>query len=437
MASPRCANVRELLSAHLDGALDPHTRLFIDQHLSSCASCAAEAESLKATVAIAHAVPRLELPEDFHAALVQRARAEAATVAAQARHRRSARVPGLTPGFGAFLSGIGGSFRRKPWQAIAATAAALVLVVWTGAFAYFMGVNVPGFDLFGLKKSDQQTLIGGLDDRGTGSTPGSEGTGNTVGSQPPDMTLGVGGAGGTTGSGATDLGSLTQGAAGRQFILSVYLTIGCDKVSVAKDRAVALAEGAGGFMESLNYWTDANGLTVASLVLRVPATSLAPVLKELRGLGEIVTEQAARADVTAQHIDLTARVSNLRLQEQRLLVLIGRAENLTDLFAIENELSRVRTEIESYESQLRALDEQISLSTVSLTLQPKGTGLFPEASLWQRIVEAFMRSLKWLGQLGGQIVILAATLVGPLVLLALLGYGLYRLVQARRRRMGA
>ena len=433
MASPRCANVRELLSAHLDGVLDPHTRLFIDQHLSSCASCAAEAESLKATVAIAHAVPRLELPEDFHAALVQRAKAEAATVAAQARHRRPARVPG----FGAFLSGIGGSFRRKPWQAIAATAAALVLVVWTGAFAYFMGVNVPGFDLFGLKKSDQQTLIGGLDDRGTGSTPGSEGTGNTVGSMPPDMTLGVGGAGGKTGSGATDLGSLTQGAAGRQFILSVYLTIGCDKVSAAKDRAVATAEGAGGFMESLNYWTDANGLTIASLVLRVPATSLAPVLKELRGLGEIVTEQAARADVTAQHIDLTARVSNLRLQEQRLLVLIGRAENLTDLFAIENELARVRTEIESYESQLRALDEQISLSTVSLTLQPKGTGLFPEASFWQRIVEAFMRSLKWLGRLGGQIVILVATLVAPLALLALLGYSLYRLVQARRRGMGA
>jgi hypothetical protein len=437
MASPRCAKVRELLSAHLDGVLDPHTRLFIDEHLSSCASCAAEAESLKATVAIARTVPRLALPKEFHAALVQRARAEAVTVAAQARHHRSARAPGLAAGFGALMSGIGGSFRRKPWQAIAATAAALVLVVWTGAFASFMGVNVPGFHLLGLDKSDQQTLIGSADDRGTGSLPGSEGTGNTTGSKSPDMALGVGGAGGTTGSGSTDLGSLTQGAAGRQFILSVYLTIGCDKVSAAKDRAVATAEGAGGFMESLNYWTDANGLTVASLVLRVPATSLAPVLKELRGLGEVVTEQAARADVTAQHIDLTARVSNLRLQEQRLLALLGRAENLTDLFAIENELARVRTEIESYDSQLRALDEQISLSTVSLTLQPKGTGLFPEASLWQRIVEAFMRSLKWLGQLGGQIVILLATLVAPLALLALLGYGFYRLVQARRRRMGA
>ena len=169
----------------------------------------------------------------------------------------------------------------------------------------------------------------------------------------------------------------------------------------ARDSVVAAAEGAGGFVESLNYWTDANGVTSANLVLRVPSTSLSTVLERIRPLGRVLAEQASRTDVTAQHIDLTARINNLRLQEQRLLTLLGKAENLGDIFALENELARIRTEIENYEGQLRFLDEQVSLSTISLYLQPTGAGPGPESGFWERLVDAFLKSLSWMGRLAG------------------------------------
>lgn len=451
MSPARCGKVRGLLSAFIDGELSPPSRLMVENHLAGCPACSAEMESLRTVVAMARNMPRPELPADFHAGLVRRIRAEAPAVARA--------VPGshAAASVARLLDGLGEWFRRLPTRRLAYAAAALLIFVWAGSFAYFMGVPIPGADLLGLRSPGQEgSAPQGMGGAGIGAEPGAPpgATGYSGDFAATDKAPGgdTGGysiatdEGGRGGSGE-DLGAAGAGAGseavtlaagaetGRKVILHVFMNLECENIAEAKDKAIAASSSAGGFVESLSYWTDQAGVTGASLTLRVPTDSLYSVLERIRLLGSrVVTEQISRQDVTARHIDLSAHVRNLKLQEQRLLLLLGQAQNLGEMFAIENELARVRTEIESYEAQLRALDEQIALSTIVLNLQPVQPGPGPEAGLWDRIVDAFFKSLEWLAGVAGGFVVFLAAIAVPLVVFAGLVWFVVLAVQARRRR---
>jgi len=60
-----CNEVRERLSEYLDGVLPMETKTRVDQHLSVCAGCRKEFESLKAVVRELNALHQVEAPEDF------------------------------------------------------------------------------------------------------------------------------------------------------------------------------------------------------------------------------------------------------------------------------------------------------------------------------------------------------------------------------------
>ncbi len=434
MAPPRCANVRALLSAFVDGEISPRDRQLVESHLANCPECSAEVEALKAASSLVRSLPRPELPDDFHASLVRKVNAEAVAARTEAAHPRQ--------GFQGFRG-----FRFQ-LRTVAIVAAALIVVFWAGGVAYYMGLPVPGADLLGLRSSDKGSEMTGpsfgvsTSPPGVGGGPNETAGRDSVGA-PEGLATGKGGSdtgsssGNTSGSaGDGVIGLLAVTSAGRQVILTVNLNIECEDVAKARDQAVSAASSSNGFVESMNYWTDANGVTAAQIVLRVPFESLNAVLGQLRPLGEVTMEQASRTDVTAQHIDLTARINSLRLQEQRLLFLLGKAESLGDIFALENELTRVRTEIENYESQLRSLDDQVSFSTINLYLQPVGAGLKPGSGFWQRLADAFLQSLNWLGRLAEQLAIFVATVTVPLLILAGLVWLAYRMVQSRRRKAG-
>jgi hypothetical protein len=426
MVSPRCAQTREALSAYIDGELMPKVHLQVKKHLAICPACAAEVDALRAVAASVRDLPRPELPTGFHDALIRKVKAEVAagTVGATDHSRRG--LSSALGSLGDFLGRLSGSLQRYPLRGAAAVAGLLIFVLWAGSFAFYMGLPVPGAEFLGFKRSSDSELAGnpglaiGLDSgRQGGNTLAGEGVSSS--GVPPT---------GKSGS----LGSLS--ASGRQIIINVNLTMECEKVEQARDRAMAAAEATGGFVESLNYWTDSQGNVVANMVLRVPTASLSGVLEQLRGLGTVLGEQASRADVTAQHIDLTARINNLRLQEQSLLALLGKAESLGDVFALQSELARIRTEIESYESQLRYLEEQVALSTICLGLQSASGGPGPTSGFWERIVDAFLRSFRWLGRVGEQLVLFVAGALAPLAILGGLGWLGWRAVQARKRRAG-
>ena len=69
-------------------------------------------------------------------------------------------------------------------------------------------------------------------------------------------------------------------------------------------------------------------------------------------LGKVLSESSADDDVTQQHVDLKARLTNAKAEEARLRTFFDQAKSVTDMLAIERELARVRGDIESMTAQL-------------------------------------------------------------------------------------
>ncbi len=106
----------------------------------------------------------------------------------------------------------------------------------------------------------------------------------------------------------------------------------------------------------------------ASYTLRVPAEQLDAFRA---GLGEginVVRESSGIDDITDRYFDVDARLSTLRTEEERLLDMLEKATELEYLITLEQRLSEVRYQIESYTGTLRRYDSQVAYSTVRLTL---------------------------------------------------------------------
>ena len=124
-----------------------------------------------------------------------------------------------------------------------------------------------------------------------------------------------------------------------------------------------------GYVGELNISTPAGVKRTLTATLRVPADQLDATLAEVRKLGRVEAESQSGQEITAQYVDLEARLSNSRNTERRLVDLLQqRTGKLADVLAVETELSRVRGEIESMESQRKSLAKQVDFATLNATV---------------------------------------------------------------------
>lgn len=192
----------------------------------------------------------------------------------------------------------------------------------------------------------------------------------------------------------------------------------------------------GGQITSENLSHSAGEVGWSSLTLRVPADDLDPLTSWLEETVEVTNLSIHSEDVTRTWVDLSARLDNARHTEARLLGLLeAEAESLTDVLAVERELSRVRGDVESMEAQKRSLDGQIAMSTLSLSVTVQAPyESTVSASFSDRIAAAFTGSLETMGETG-EAALLAGVAAAPWLMV--LGGGLWGVSSLRRRRVAA
>lgn len=165
-------------------------------------------------------------------------------------------------------------------------------------------------------------------------------------------------------------------------------------------------EALGGYIESISVY-DVNSYYVedrmvkqrcANLTARVPKEKLDGFLAQVGEQTNVTSRSENVEDVTLQYVDLESHKKALVTEQERLLALMGQAENVEDIIAIEGRLSEVRYQLESMESQLRTYDNQIDYSTVYLNIDEVRQYSAPQqASVWRRIESGFMKSLDDIG----------------------------------------
>lgn len=74
-------------------------------------------------------------------------------------------------------------------------------------------------------------------------------------------------------------------------------------------------------------------------------------------------------DITETYFDSQAHLTSLKIQEERLLAILEKAEKLEDVITLESALSDVRYQIESLTASLRRMDSQVAYSYLNISLQ--------------------------------------------------------------------
>ncbi|HUF59027.1 MAG TPA: DUF4349 domain-containing protein [Actinomycetota bacterium] len=259
------------------------------------------------------------------------------------------------------------------WMKVAGVAAAFIVVA--GAIGFVAG---GGSDGMRLASRDPFHEVG---DAGASDGSGDGGSGVAPGPAPqasaaPTTDGEEAAVGGSDYLVDVDNSVGRQGAAGgQQQDLSKIVRDGRIGIVVPDDgfgEAVGdltfIAEQHGGFILSSDTQNDLSG----TFVLRIPARRFDRALADVRGLAFRVRFQQTRGDdVTAEFIDYQARLRILRAQRALLFDLFQQADTTEEILRMAGQLDDVRLRIEQIQGQLRFINDQVSESTLRVSIQER------------------------------------------------------------------
>ncbi|MFG2854946.1 DUF4349 domain-containing protein [Streptomyces mirabilis] len=230
------------------------------------------------------------------------------------------------------------------------------------------------------------------------------GAGNARPGAADSVASGAGGAKSTHPSKATG----TAVPAGSHIIRTASLTLQVKDVPKALDSARTAAVDAGGYVGDETTTRDGGGRERTRAVLRVPTDHYDAVLSSLEGTGKVVERTAKAEDVTDQVVDVESRVKSQRVSVARVRELMDQATKLSDVVALEGELSTRESDLDALLAQQASLKDRTSLATITLSLsetplkqaaKKSGTPGFVDALTggW----DAFVTMLRWIAVVFG------------------------------------
>lgn len=211
--------------------------------------------------------------------------------------------------------------------------------------------------------------------------------------------------------GAPEMGAPTSGgpSVGSSFdrfvIRTGELELQVNDVGQALVAIRQLTIDAGGFVLSSSTYAHGEGgkQQTATLTVQVPSERFDQFLNQVRTSPLIVKverEQLQSQDVTEEYLDLEARLRNLQATEQRYLALLDRASTIEEILRVEQELSRVRYEIEQVTGRKQYLERHIAYAQATITLVPASAAQDargPAFDLARAVERAWRASLRFIG----------------------------------------
>jgi len=242
-------------------------------------------------------------------------------------------------------------------------------------------------------------LVTGNDDAGETTSGGTDGVGATGSTGAPAEIEGFDRASAPAedgGASVAELPLLPQ--IGPSVIRTGRIAIEVDEGGFGRafDAASLVAGRYGGYVQS----SSMAGTKVRSgdLLLRVPADDFDAAVSDLRELGTVKGQSVSGQDVSAQFVDLEARLRAWESQEAVLLDLMGRATTIEATIRVQRELQDVQYRIEQITGQLRLLEDQTSFATIQVSLTEPGAPVVVDggetrpslSEAWQRALDGFV-----------------------------------------------
>ena len=373
----KCNEICDKLSLYIDNELSHEEMLQVEDHLHSCENCQKEYEKYKNLISILQALPEEEPPEGYckrlHNKLVENS-------PQQGRKKQASKIK---------------FFKRNKWLKYGSIAAALVLV--------FVVANINNLGGMGMQAKNESSYD-------MAESP-------AAGPQAPPMAPQMAGAmpeeampemeydgdykdvRGEISYRSEDSIMMATAIDEREMKIIKTGTISAqteDYDIFLNDLSMKISF-MGGFLESNNtevyqVYNDEK-LMYGSIRIRVPQESFYELIEYLENAVEIRRKNINETDVTKEYYEKDNKVKNLEIQEQHLRELFEKATTVEEMLLIENELRRVRTEIDALNISLSDIDDRSAMSTINLEIQEVMTAsltLKTKDSVWDRARDGFI-----------------------------------------------
>lgn len=173
--------------------------------------------------------------------------------------------------------------------------------------------------------------------------------------------------------------ALTPADLGRSIVYTATIDLQAGDVNAAAAEARQAVGALGGVVFGQESTSSPEPRTV--LVFKVGPDQFQAALDALSGLGEVVRRDVSADDVTDRIVDLQSQIASAEVSVVRLRELLDDASSLEAIASLEAQLLQRETLLEQLRGQLRTLQDQVSLSTITLTItQPAATPVLTVAS---------------------------------------------------------
>ena len=151
----------------------------------------------------------------------------------------------------------------------------------------------------------------------------------------------------------------------------------------------------GGYVEmsSADFGNGYSSNRYATYTVRIPADKLGSFISSAGENGTITNKTESQQNVTLEYVDLESRIEAYKTEKQTLTNLLEKAASLENVLAIQERLSEVNYQIESYTSKLKVLENRVSYSMVTLRINEVERVTEAEPTVWSRIKNEFADNL--------------------------------------------
>ncbi|HEX2647322.1 MAG TPA: DUF4349 domain-containing protein [Candidatus Dormibacteraeota bacterium] len=210
------------------------------------------------------------------------------------------------------------------------------------------------------------------------------------------------------------------------------LTVGSGTFDNKLSEVRTLVEAQGGYIAGTDAQANQGAgvedsrIRTAVVSFNVPAEKFDTVIDQLSKIGTVQSEHISGQDVSAQYVDLKARLANAEAQRDAMLVLLKQATNINDIIAVQNQIGQITAQIEQLKGQIKYLDDNTAYSAITITLsesgapaqQPASTDSWGFATALNEAAHNFVTTINYL--------VAALGAVGPFLVLLLIGYIVWR-----------
>ncbi|KPU27827.1 hypothetical protein TR13x_00220 [Caloranaerobacter sp. TR13] len=226
----------------------------------------------------------------------------------------------------------------------------------------------------------------------------------------------------------------------RKIIDEAYIELDVEDYDKVFNEIMDYVKFLGGFVENSesgyqynNSREEKEPLKRGYLRIRVPSDKFEDTIKYIESLGIMKRKNLTGRDVTEQYYDIENRVKNLKIQEERLREILRKAEKVEEILMIENELRRIRTEIDQNTGMLKKWDSLVALATINISLNEVEV-LNKEIknvdkSIFEKSKEGFITTVNNIIKLFEKIIIFLITILPIIILISILftiAYFLYK-----------